>query len=268
MTDAKDPGEHPELTDLEPLVVLVELPAGAAPAPAPAPAGAGGVPAKPAAGPREIERAPIMLQKAALILAVSALLPWLIAAEGWNLPRIVAKVVILIGGWIAYCGIEHAHGHKTPLEALGKLHKLALPVLSIVVMLVGLAPLIDSGAKAIVEKAALAVGLLAWAQVHGYAKGGKFNPTWALIIPLLGLAGLIMVVTVPFMATVSGLNKVFAILGSAGVAGAGGLSGYTLVISMKEAKAHGEAKKLAALEDRKRQRDAARARSGGPQAGA
>ena len=262
MTDAKDPGEHPELDELEPLEPLEpleELPEEAA-----------AVPAGQPAAPREIERAPIMLQKAALILAVSALLPWLMADEGWNVPRILAKVVILVGGWVAYCGIEHAHGHKTPLDALGNVHRMFLPLLSIVVMVVGLAPLIDSGAKAIVEKAGLAVGLLAWAQVHGYAKGGKFNPTWALIIPLFGLAGLIMVATVPFMETVSGLNKASAILGSLGVAASGGLAGYTLVVSMKEAKAHGEAKKKAALEERKRQRAAAKSRQqgGGPKAGA
>jgi len=260
MTDAKDPGEHPELTDLEPLEPLEALPGDAAAIPP------GAAPDQQAA-PRELERAPIMLQKAALILAVSALLPWLIADAGWNLPRILAKVVILVGGWVAYCGIEHAHGHKTPLDGLGKQHKLVLPILSLVLMVVGLAPIIDEGSKAVVEKAALAVGVLSWAQVHGYSKGGKFNPTWALIIPLFGLAGLIMIFTVPFMDTVSGLNKALAIIGSLGVAAAGGLAGYTLVISMKEAKAHGEAKKKAALEERKRQRAAKRDKQGGPKSG-
>jgi dipeptide/tripeptide permease len=264
MTDAKDPGELPELTDLEPLEELDELPAETQPATTPPPPGQ--APAAPAQ-PREIERAPIMLQKSALILAVSALFPWLVADQGWDVARILAKVVILLGGWVAYCGIEHAHGHKTPLDGLGKQHKMVLPVLSIVLMVVGLAPIIDAGNKAIVEKAALAIGLLAWAQVHGYAKGGKFNPTWALIIPLFGLAGVIMVVTVPFMETVSTLNKAFAILGSVGVAAAGALAGFTLFISMKEAKAHGEAKKKAALEERKRQRAAARASQGGPKSG-
>ena len=37
---------------------------------------------------------------------------------------------------------------------------------------------------------------------------------------------------------------------------AGGMAGYTMVVAMKEAKAHGEAKKKASVEERKRARAA------------
>jgi len=55
---------------------------------------------------------------------------------------------------------------------------------------------------------------------------------------------------------------IFALIGSAGVTLAAVIAGYTMVLAMKEAKAHGEAKKRAALEHRKAARKAKRAQGG------
>jgi hypothetical protein len=49
---------------------------------------------------------------------------------------------------------------------------------------------------------------------------------------------------------------VLALLGSLGVLAAGVMAGKTMVKAMKEAKAHGEAKKRAAMEQRKLERAA------------
>jgi len=224
-------------------------------------------PARPraGAGPRELERAPLVLRKAALILTVSALLPWLVPG-GWDPLRVAAKALILLAGWLLYLGVLHSHGEqqKVPgvFQKIGDAHPLALDILALVIALVAVAPLIDPGDNKfgiIVEKAALAIGIGAWCQVLAYEKGGKFNPVMGLIIPLLGIASIGRVVTV---FTDQGSFDLFALLGSAGVTVAAVIAGYTMVLALKEAKAHGEAKKRAALEHRKAARKAKSAQGG------
>jgi hypothetical protein len=140
--------------------------------------------------------------------------------EGFDLFRLAAKAVVLAGAWVAYCGIEHAHGAKTPLDGLGKSHKLALPLLSYVVILGGVFLTLAAGEwQGIIEAAGLAVGALAWCQVHGYARGGKFNPMLALVIPMVGLAAFVNVIVVLFN-DFEPLGKWLAVLGSLGVTGA------------------------------------------------
>ncbi len=241
-----------ELQELEPLPEIAppgSRARGTATAEAPRSGGSGG-----SGG----EQAPLLLQKAALILTFAALLPWLVP-EGFNLPRLGAKVVVLIGAWVLYCGVEFAHGGKSPLDGLGKAHKLALPILGYVLILAGVGLTMLGGKwEGMIEASALAVGAIAWCQVHEYVRGGRFNPMIALVIPMFGLAALINV-AVALGLDVDGLSKGLAILGSLGVAGAGGFGGYTMFLAMKEAKAHGEAKKRAAVEaraaERKRKRD-------------
>jgi hypothetical protein len=252
MTNAEPAGASPDFEELEP---LQDLPIENAPAPA-VPAGA----PKSAGGPREIEKAPLMLQKAAVVLIVASLLPWLVP-EGWNLIRLAAKVFVLLGGWVAYCGIEEKHGTQTPLHSVGAK---TLPILGLVIMVVGVGLTLAAKAwQGTIEASALAVGLLAWTAVHGYSRGGKFNPSWALIIPMFGIAGLVNVLVVLGL-DVDMVAKLFAILGSLGVVAAGGFAGYTMFVSMKEAKAHGEAKKRAASEARMAERRAKRPGGGAP----
>jgi hypothetical protein len=246
MTNADQAGASPEFEELEP---LPELPGQASgmPPPGSPPVATAGAP-RPAGGPREIEKAPLMLQKAALVLILASLLPWLVP-EGWNLVRLGAKVVILLGGWFTYCGVEEAHGRKTPLGAIGAK---VLPILGLVIMVAGLGVTLLGRWEGMLEGAALAVGVLAWCAVHGYSLGGKFNPSWALIIPFFGIAALFNVFVA--MSIEDTVAKLFAILGSLGVVAAGGFAGYTMFVSMKEARAHGEAKKRAASEARMNER--------------
>ena len=203
-------------------------------------------------GPRELEKAPMMLQKAALVLTIAALLPWLVPG-GWVLERVISKLVICLGGYVLYMGVCHAHGEKVPgvFATIGNLNKMALTILGAVLMGAAVAPTIDSGGLTpIVEKIAVAIGLVTWCQVAAYAKGGKFNPMLAMVIPVFALAALGRLVTV------FANFDIFALLGSLGVAGAGGLAGYTMFLAMKEAKEHGMKKKQAQMEARKQMRKA------------
>jgi len=251
--------EFDELEDVAPLEELAELeeleelPPAPAPAPDPAPAPA------PRAGPRELERAPLMLQKAALVLTVAALFPWLVPSVDGAFPlqRTLAKLVVLLGGYVLYMGVKHRHGEAVPgaFAKLGGAHPRATTGVAALVMLIGLAPLVDPGGdwfRSVIAKAALAVGMVVWCQVQDYAKGGKFNPLFGLVIPMFGVGGLARLITVfadkPF--------DFLALIGSVGVTVAGVLAGYTMVVAIKEAKEHGKAKKQAAMEARKRQRKA------------
>jgi hypothetical protein len=229
-----------EFHELEPLEELHELEPLPESAPAAAGAGVGAAAASSAPAVGGGEQTPLMIQKAGLALTFAALLPWLVP-EGFELVRMGAKVVILLGGWFLYCGIEHASGGKTPLDALGKAHKLALPSLAYLLMLVGvfltlLAKPLDEKSglpwQGMIEASALAVGVIAWCQVHGYVRTGKFNPMIALVIPMFGLAALINVVVA------LGLD----------------VPGLTMYLGIKSAKAHGEAMKRAAVEARAQER--------------
>jgi len=225
MSEATTPEELPELEELDPT-------------------------SAPAGGPRDLEAAPLMLRKAAMILAVAALLPWL-RPGGFDLNVVLGKAVVLVGALLTYWGVLHAHGEKAPgfVAALGKANAKVPEFVGLAIMVAGLAvPPYEF--DAIVERGTLLVAALVWLQVLSYEKGGKFNPVGGLVIPLIGIAGLGRLVTI---------LKAFdalALIGSLGVVAAGGMAGYTMVVAMKEAKAHGEAKKKAALEERKRQRAA------------
>lgn len=225
MSETTTPEELPELEEL------------------PTPSFSGGA-------PRELEAAPLMLRKAALVLSVAGLLPWL-QPGGFDLMVLAGKAVVLVGALLFYWGVLAAHGEKAPgfVASLSKSNAKLPEWIALAVMVVGLAvPPYTLGA--IVERGALLIGTLVWLQVLAYEKGGKFNPVGGLVIPLLGVAGLGRI------ATIFSEFDALALLGSLGVVGAGGMAGYTMVVAMKEAKAHGEAKKRAALEERKRTRAA------------
>lgn len=245
--DIPDLDDVPDLAPIEELSepeALEELPDEAAPAPAAPPA---------KSGPRELEKAPLMLQKAALILTIAALLPWFVPG-GWDVMRVVAKAVIGLGGYVMYMGVCYAHDEKVPgvFASIGKMHKSALTFLGAALMGAGVAPVIDSGpfAQTLIEKIAMAIGLVTWCQVAAYAKGGKFNPMLGLIIPFFAFAA------VGRLITVFGDFDIFALLGSGGVAGASGFAGYTMFLAMKEAKEHGKKKKQAEMEARRKARQA------------
>jgi hypothetical protein len=253
LEDVPDFEEIPDLDDVPDLAPVEELSAPEPPEELPAEVEAP-APARPAkSGPRELEKAPLMLQKAALILTIAALLPWFVPG-GWDVKRVIAKAVICLGGYVLYMGVCFTHDEKVPgvFASIGKLHKQALTILGAALMGLAVAPTIDSGpfAQTLIEKIAVAIGLVTWCQVATYAKGGKFNPMLGLIIPFFAFAGLGRLITV------FGDFDLFALLGSAGVTGAGGFAGYTMYLAMKEAKEHGKKKKQVEMEKRKQARRA------------
>ena len=203
------------------------------------------------AAPRELEKAPLMLRKAALVLIVSSLLPWL-APTGWVLGGIGAKLIVLLGGFVMWNQVLLGHDEKVPgvFASIGGMHAKALTGVSALVMVFGIAlPLILGLApESVVENLAIAVGLITWCQVGDYEKGGKFNPMFGLIIPLLGVGA------IGRLATMIKSPDLFALVGSAGVTVASVIAGYTMWIAMKEAKEHGVAKKKAQMEARKQKR--------------
>ena len=245
MSNSQDPASPSDFEELEPLQEL--------PVDSKAPAATGSPKAAQREG--EIEKAPMMIQKAALGLLVASLLPWFVP-EGFDVMRIGAKAIVLFGAWFAYCGVEHAHGKKTALDGLGKAHKLALPIAALVIMLAGVVvgALSSAALGGVVEAVTVMVAAMAWCQVHGYSLGGKFNPSWAMVIPLMGLGALVNAPFVLMSDAFDGAAKGLVALGSLGVLGAGGFAGYTLFLAIKEAKAHGEAKKRAQAEARMEER--------------
>ena len=206
-------------------------------------------------GPRELERAPMMLRKAAIVLIAAALFPWL-TPGGWVLNTILGKLVVLAGGYVMWAQVLHSHDEKVPgvFAKIGAMHEKALTILASVLMLVGvvLPMLLGERGETLVENLAIAIGVVTFCQVGAYEKGGKFNPMFGLIIPLLGLGA------VGRLATMFANFDIFVLIGAGGVTAASGIAGYTMVIAMKEAKAHGEARKKAQVEARKQARRAKR----------
>jgi hypothetical protein len=286
----KDPhDELPELEELEPLPddveALPELPSEAAALeelpvealPVAAQPGASAPAAGDASQKRELDRAPILLRKAALIVAAGSLLPWAAAEEipitiTWA-GSLLAKAVMLLAIWILYQAHVATHGGPVaaPLGGLGKVElklgkKGKLNLLTVVALVVAIAALLPiEGAFAVEgafsfaslsEKMILLLAGYTFAHIYDYEHGGKFNP----LAPLMFIA--------PAIGGLGALFKVFPInplagVGALAVAGGGILACVTLGMAMRQAKIEGDAKRTAALEARK----AARAASGGGKPG-
>jgi hypothetical protein len=232
---------------------LPDLPEESEPAAASASRPASGAP-KPK---REMEQAPLELRKAGLVLFVSALLPWL-ALGGFDLNVIWGKLTVLVGAAFLYYGVLARHGDPAPglFRSLSASNAKLPGWIGMGLMAVGLVSTVvlvgvnKGGLSAAVEVAAVAVGATLWVQILDYEKGERFNPVMGLILPLLALAA------AGRLAFIAREFDVLALLGSLGVLAAGVMAGKTMVKAMKEAKAHGEAKKRAAMEQRKLERAA------------
>lgn len=210
------------------------------------------------AGPRELEKAPLMLRKAALVLVVASLFPW-VSTSGWDLNTLIAKVVVLLGGYLAFNSVKLGAGEDVPgvFRAISGGQAKVLNIIGLVLMLAGVVvPFVDPGAveplRRAMELIFLAIGLIVVCQITTYEKGGKFNPTLGLFIPFAALAGLGRLVTL------AGSFDVWALIGGLLATGAGIVGGYTLFLAMKEAKEHGQAKRRAQMEARQAARKASR----------
>ena len=230
-----------ETNELEELDDLEELAPEAEAAPAAAPAAPG--------QPRELEKAPLMLRKAALVLVVASLFPWL-TKTSWETNTLLAKVVVLLGGYLSFLSVKLGADEDVPgvFRAISGGNAKVLNIIGLIVMLVGVAPVVDAGAseplRRVMERVFLAVGLIVVCQITTYEKGGKFNPTLGLFIPFAALAG------VGRLITLAAEFDIWAALGGLLATGAGIVGGYTLFLAMKEAKEHGQAKRRAQMEAR------------------
>lgn len=235
-------------------------------------AGATPSPAGGAAGARrELEKAPLFLRKAALLLLAGSVVPWgdavveeLSTGRLWG-GTIAEKVVCFLAVWVFYQSHVAKHGGKAhPLVAGLSKGSVAVPVaLSGILAIAGLLPL-GTGEwtlfTAYSEKAFLLLGGFTFVHIYDYEHGGKFNP----IFPLLFLAPAIGGFFAIFRVVVDGgLGFAALLLGTVPVTAAGALAMYTMYVALKQAKIEGDLKRQAQLEARKAARAARRAKGGG-----
>lgn len=296
MSDLPDPDEIPDLPDD---VVQVTAPATE---PAAAPAGSAAPATSAATAPtadgeppplRVLDKAPAHLRKAALLVIVGGLLPFMGHHGGW-MTFAAAKVLVLIGVWFWFKQIQHNYGPGLG-GVLGKLGNLALVpkkkeeekpkrrrkpsdaptaiqhpfptalhVLSLVVVIVGCVALpVSDPTEGLVLMSALAeLGMLAWAaytwvHIYSYERWGAFNPIFPLMFLGIVFAGVTRVLF-GFGAGLDNVTGLAAVLGGGVVAIGGGLAAWTIVEALMQAKKEGDLKKQAAAEARRAARKSRR----------
>ena len=268
------PKAEAELTELEPLEELEELPELPS-SEAPRAAAAGSDEAPPL---RELEDAPKILRKAALIAVGCGMLPWIGAnydaagsvlggalvgedGSGTSLAIIVStfasRLIVLAGAWLMLCWVRTHHREEdlVPNALRGLAHVgqgRVLPAIAVAVMVVGCLGMLDGGNwKAVAEKGMLAWAAVTWVHIYGYERWGKFNPLFPLMFIGHAVAGLLAAVALLTTDMPSPLPPIVSAALALGVSTGGFMAVYTLYAAMKQAKIEGEAKKAAALEARK-----------------
>lgn len=224
-------------------------------------------------------KAPEHLKKAAMIVAVACIVPWLATGGEWTV-QIGSKALIYASAYLFHMCVLHRAGEKIdktfaglasksfvdvnqkPKNAIqGILHSIPTPlhVLGWLFMITGLVlgAFIDpDGGLLGKELTGLAeVGMLAWAagtfvHIDSFERGGKFNPIFPLMFLGHAIAGALTLV-----GNITGdAPDLLAIAGSAGVTAGGVFAMYTIVEAMKQAKVEGDLKKRAQTEARKAER--------------
>jgi len=225
--------------------------------------------AAPAAGSqrRELDKAPLVLRKAAVVLLCGSILPWGSPEVSW-VGSMAEKLVCYLGVWIFYQSHVLKHGGEVSglVASLGRKGPGLPMIVAGVVALVGLLPLATSGGEAlalfktVTEKAFLLLAGYTFVHIFDYEHGGKFNPMFPLLFLFAAIGGFLSIFTVVPQMSEHGAGAVVALLGTLAVTAAGCMSAYTMFVALKEAKAHGEAKRATALEARKVAREARRQR--------
>lgn len=202
---------------------------------------------------REMEKAPLILRKAACWLLIGSVLPWGGVGAAWTWV-LVEKLLVAAGLYTWH----QAHLFRDGGRAAGYVQKLGAKsfapifVVTAVLVLVGFSPILSWGDHtAFAEKGFLILAGLTFTHIYDYEVGGKFNPMFPLMFLAPGLGGLFALVKVFSESEAITVKEILAGLGAALVAIAGWMAAYTMYVALKEAKAHGEAKKAAALEARK-----------------
>ncbi len=212
---------------------------------------------RPAAGQRrELDRAPILLRKAALLLLAASLIPW---GDAQNLEvvttgtlwagTIAEKAILYAAVWIFLQSHVLKYGGQVP-GALASLKPKGLMILAGVVSLVGMFPLVTGEVlfPTLSEKALLLLAGFTYVHIFDYEHGGKFNPIFPLLFLTPALGGLLAI----FRVMADGPPGLAALLlGTLPVTISGFLAMYTMFVALKQAKLEGDQKKEAALAARK-----------------
>lgn len=244
---------------------------------------------------RELEEAPMLVRKAAVILTVGSLFPWLtgLSTQGempwkfWGL----GVVVTLLAGFVLMESAKHqaglqANGLVKPIVSAhpmaGTGAALVLFVLAIVIAFSGSSLWVGEGADArfvglvagdgtpegadnrfslwaTMELSALFLGLATLAHVLAYEYGKKFNPIFPLMFLGPAIAGALNLLGASRQIGDNGI-AILAAIGSLTVAAGGIMAMYTMYVSMKQAKVEGDIKRAAERERRKSERDQRRAK--------
>lgn len=215
-------------------------------------------------GKRELDRAPLELRKASIVLLAGSALPW---ADPSNLAvgPLLEKLLCYLAVWILYQAHVHKHGGKASgfVASLAKSNAMVPMIVAGLVALVGLAPVASAGHSgglqifaALTEKAFLLLGGYTFVHIYDYEHGGKFNPIFPLLFlaPAIGGVASIFTKVIPQFGERAGAAALGAV-GAALVALGGLIACHTMWVAMKEAKAHGEAKRAAAQEARRSARE-------------
>ena len=218
---------------------------------------------------RELEQAPLLLRKAAVIVGAGAALPFFSALDAENAiawgPLLGAKALAGVAGYVLHQGCMATHGGKAAPAIAGMANGNAkVPAI--------LAGLIALGAIAVAflcprmgysigEVSTLLLALATYTHIWGYEHGGKFNPLYPLMFLGPAIAGVLNLIGAAAAFGVEDHPGIPALglLGSL-VVGAGGiLATYTMYVAIKQAKVEGDIKREQMRQYRKAQREAQRA---------
>lgn len=257
--------DQEDLEDLEELEELEEPQAVAAPetvTPADSPVGSPAAspaeedqarrrPGQPAPGEkRELHPAQIHVRKAAIIVAVGSMLPWMTGQDP-NLemgPGFLAKALILVAAWVHAQGAMARHNEKAVglIKSLAGIHRFLVPGLATIIALVGVFPVIDVGASGLgswAEKFGLILAGFTFVHVYEYQFTGKFNPVFPLMFLGPAAGGLVAIIGTFSQNLLGGIGAII-------VATGGCMACYAMYEALKEAKEEGERKKTLAREAR------------------
>lgn len=244
---------------------------------------------------RELEEAPKLVRKAATILTIGALFPWLtgLSTQGempWKF-WVMGLVATLLAGFVLIESAKHhaglpANGLLKPIigahPMAGTGLGLVLFVAAIAIAFMGSSLWVGEGADArfvglvagdgtpdtaanlfslwaTMEFSALFLGLATLAHVLSYEYGKKFNPIFPLMFLGPAIAGALNLLGASRQIGDNGI-AILAAIGSLTVAAGGIMAMYTMYVSMKQAKVEGDIKRTAERERRKTERDQRRSK--------
>jgi hypothetical protein len=241
----------------------------------------------PAALPRlrVLDRAPLYLRLAALIVVAGSLLPWMpgqvndTGASAWL--TLLAKLVMGVAAWLWFQQVRHSFGPRLagvlgqlaslalkpqakpaaegakPRRAMGAsaqfeqpfptaLHALALVLAAAAVILAWNDPRKGLlGSNGPAEVAMLGWAAFTWVHIASYERWGGFNPLFPLMFLAMLFSGAMAAIG-SLGGHASGFTQLSGVLGGALVAAGGGLAAFTIVEAMVQAKKDGDRKKAEA----------------------